>query len=123
MILGRVEFFYRRRRYQIKEFLKNVGSNFILKGKKFDFEPKICPVVSFALLLGSAGKPATTFSNWRKGWDSNPRCLWHIRSPGVPIKPLSHPSLNLYKTSVLKVLLYIKTHFSRNFYVSIAEVS
>ena len=43
MILGRVEFFYRRRRYQIKEFLKNIGSNFILKDKKFDFEPKILP--------------------------------------------------------------------------------
>ena len=26
---------------EIRQFLKNVGSNFILKGKKFDFEPKI----------------------------------------------------------------------------------
>ena len=53
MILGRVEFFYRRRRYQIKEFLKNIGSNFILKGKKFN------------LRLKSAGEPLQRASQQR----------------------------------------------------------
>ncbi len=49
---------------QIRTFLKNIGSNFILKGKKFQFEGKI----GWRALLNS---PQNT--NWRRGWDSNPR--------------------------------------------------
>ncbi|MGC8900713.1 MAG: hypothetical protein ACP5OF_04560, partial [bacterium] len=53
--------------YQIREFLKNVGSNFILKDKKFNFAPKI----GWRAL--AEGEPATSFTDWRRGWDSNPR--------------------------------------------------
>jgi site-specific DNA recombinase len=52
---------------QILTFLKNIGSNFILKDKKFQFEFKI----GWRAL--AEGEPTETFSNWRKGWDSNPR--------------------------------------------------
>ncbi len=54
---------------EIRQFLKNVGSNFILKGKKFDFEPKI------GWQARIAGEPIKTFPNWRRGWDLNPRYL------------------------------------------------
>ena len=49
---------------QIRTFLKNIGSNFILKGKKFQFEGKI----GWRALLNS---PQNT--NWRRERDSNPR--------------------------------------------------
>ncbi len=54
---------------EIRQFLKNVGSNFILKGKKFDFEPKN------GWRARVAGEPTASFPNWRRGWDSNPRYL------------------------------------------------
>ena len=49
---------------QIRAFLKNIGSNFILKGKKFQFEGKI----GWRALLNS---PQNT--NWQRGWNSNYR--------------------------------------------------
>jgi site-specific DNA recombinase len=49
---------------EVLSFLKNIGSNFILKGKKFRFEAKI----GWRVLAQSA-----PFSNWRREWDSNPR--------------------------------------------------
>ena len=52
---------------QILTFLKNVGSNFILKDKKFNFTPKI------GWRARVAGEPATGFTNWRRRWDSNPQ--------------------------------------------------
>ncbi len=52
---------------EIRQFLKNVGSNFILKDKKFNFAPKI----GWRAL--AEGEPMTSFPNWRRGWDSNPR--------------------------------------------------
>jgi hypothetical protein len=53
--------------YQIRELLKSGGSNFMLKDKKFNFAPKI----GWRAL--AEGEPATSFSNWRRGRDSNPR--------------------------------------------------
>jgi len=48
---------------EMRTFLKNIGSNFILKGKKLQFEGKTgWRVLAF-------GKP---FSAWRRGRDSNP---------------------------------------------------
>ncbi len=52
---------------EIRQFLKNVGSNFILKDKKFNFAPKI----GWRALV--EGEPNPSFSNWRRRWDSNPR--------------------------------------------------
>ena len=52
---------------QIRHFLKNVGSNFILKDKKFNFAFKI----GWRAL--AEDEPNASFSNWRRGWDSNPR--------------------------------------------------
>ncbi len=52
---------------EIRAFLKNIGSNFILKDKKFQFAPKI----GWRAL--AEGEPATSFPNWRRVWDSNPR--------------------------------------------------
>ena len=73
---------------EIRQFLKNVGSNFILKGKKFDFEPKI------GWRARVAGEPNSSFTNWRKGWDLNPRSASSadtaFREP--LFQPLRHPS-------------------------------
>ncbi len=52
---------------QIRAFLKNIGSNFILKDKKLNFRFKI----DWRAL--AEGEPTKTFPNWRRGWDSNPR--------------------------------------------------
>ena len=74
---------------EIRQFLKNVGSNFILKGKKFDFEPKI------GWRARVAGEPNSSFPNWRKEWDSNPRRALTLNTlAGCCFQPLSHPSLN-----------------------------
>ena len=36
-----------------------------------------------------AGEPNASFSDWRKGWDSNPRRPCGLTcSPGMPIQPL-----------------------------------
>jgi hypothetical protein len=48
--------------YQIRKFLKNVGSNFILKDKKFNFAPKI----GWRAL--AEGELATSFSDWRRNY-------------------------------------------------------
>ena len=50
---------------EIPTFLKNAGSNFILKGKKFNFSAKI----GWRALLAK-----TPFTDLRRGRDSNPRC-------------------------------------------------
>ena len=50
---------------QILTFLKNVGSNFILKDKKFQFALKI----GWRAL--AEGEPTKTFPNWRRREDSN----------------------------------------------------
>ena len=52
--------------FQIRNFLKNVGSNFILKDKKFNFAPKI------GWRARVAGESNGRFSNWRWDRDSNP---------------------------------------------------
>ena len=52
---------------EIRAFLKNIGSNFTLKDKKFQFALKI----GWRAL--AEGEPTKTFPNWRRGWDSNPR--------------------------------------------------
>jgi site-specific DNA recombinase len=52
---------------EIRQFLKNIGSNFILKDKKFQFALKI----GWRAL--AEGEPTKTFPNWRREWDSNPR--------------------------------------------------
>ena len=73
--------------YQIREFLKDVGSNFILKDKKFNFAPKI----GWRVL--AEGEPTKTFPNWRRGWDSNPRPDYsRTRFPSVRTRPLCDPS-------------------------------
>ncbi len=73
--------------YQIREFLKNVGSNFILKDKKFNFAPKI----GWRAL--AEGEPASTFTDWRRGRDSNPRSACTDDSfQDCSIQPLWHLS-------------------------------
>ena len=72
---------------QILTFLKNVGSNFILKDKKFNFAFKI------GWRARVAGEPNVSFSNWRRGRDSNPRspCELNILA-GCSFQPLRHLS-------------------------------
>ena len=63
-------------------FLKNIGSNFILKGKKFQFSSH-----SGWRALAER-EPNTT---WRREWDSNPRNPCELTDfPGLPVKPLLH---------------------------------
>ena len=66
---------------------KNVGSNSILKDKQFNLAPRI----GWRAL--PEGESNFAFSNWRRGWDSNPRSPHgDTRSPGVPVRPLQHLS-------------------------------
>ena len=62
---------------QIRAFLKNVGSNFMLNSKRLEISPKN------GWRARVAGEPMTPFPNWRRGWDSNPR------SRCLPTQPLS----------------------------------
>src|SRR3990167_11186520 len=50
---------------KIRAFLKNIGSNFILKDKKFQFSLKI----GWRAL--AEGEPTKTFPNWRRRRDSH----------------------------------------------------
>ena len=99
--------------YQIREFLKNVGSNFILKDKKFNFAPKI----GWRALVES--EPASTFTDWRRGWDSNPR-LGFRRSNGLanrPLQPLEYPSKS---TSIAFLMKVFSNFFSAKCYMFVA---
>ncbi|KKS22474.1 MAG: Recombinase, partial [Candidatus Roizmanbacteria bacterium GW2011_GWC2_41_7] len=58
---------------EIRAFLKNIGSNFILKDKKFQFALKI----GWRAL--AEGEPTKTFPNWRRVQDSN-LCLSYERT-------------------------------------------
>jgi hypothetical protein len=55
---------------QIRQFLKNVGSNFILKDKKFNFAPKI------GWRAIAEGEPMVSFPNWRRVRNSNKKTFW-----------------------------------------------
>ena len=72
---------------EIRSFLKNIGSNFILKDKTFRFEGQ----KGWRTL--AEGEPTETFSNWRRRRDSNPRALASARFPSVWNKPLSDSSI------------------------------
>ena len=52
---------------QIRAFLKNVGSNFMLNSKRLEFSAKN------GWRARVAGEPLNLFPNWRRGRDSNPR--------------------------------------------------
>ena len=54
---------------QIRAFLKNVGSNFMLNSKRLEISPKN------GWRARVAGEPMTSFPNWRRERDSNPRTL------------------------------------------------
>ncbi len=71
---------------EIRAFLKNIGSNFILKDKKFQFALKI----GWRAL--AEGEPTKTFPNWRRGRDSNPRAFYGADFPSLWNEPLSDPS-------------------------------
>ena len=51
---------------QIRAFLKNVGSNFMLNSKRLESSAKN------GWRARVAGEPMTSFPNWRREWDSNP---------------------------------------------------
>jgi hypothetical protein len=65
---------------KIRAFLKNIGSNFILKDKKFQFALKI----GWRAL--AEGEPTKTFPNWRRGRDLNPRTSYEVTTfQAVPL--------------------------------------
>ena len=98
---------------EIRAFLKNIGSNFILKDKK----------IQFALKIGwralAEGEPTKTFPNWRRERDSNPRgacaptCFQDRR-----FQPLSHPSIS---TTITNWIYQINGCFSmkNNYFICI----
>ena len=56
--------------YEFRSFLKNIGSNFVLKDKNFGFQGNI----GWRILLNSP-----PFSGWRKGGESNPHASYETR--------------------------------------------
>ncbi|MFH1233260.1 MAG: hypothetical protein V1649_01250 [Patescibacteria group bacterium] len=59
---------------KIRAFLKNIGLNFILKDKKFQFALKIgWRALAPACRTGREGEPTKTFPSWRRDRDLNPR--------------------------------------------------
>jgi len=72
---------------EIRQFLKNVGSNFILKDKKFNFAPKIGWIVLLNTL--AEGEPATSFSNWRCVFEKSEPISLTGSAGGIPPNPLS----------------------------------
>ena len=52
---------------EIRQFLKNVGSNFMLNSKRLEISPKN----GWRACL--TGKPILSFPNWRRRWELNPR--------------------------------------------------
>ena len=65
-----------------KEFLKKIGSNFILKERRLVFSTE----GTFRPFLKDA-----PYTDWRRGRDSNSRTLWVMRSPGARAKPATRP--------------------------------
>ena len=54
---------------EIRAFIKNIGSNFILKDKKFQF------VLKIGWRALAEDEPTKTFPNWRRVWESNPQTV------------------------------------------------
>ena len=82
---------------EIRAFLKNIGSNFILKDKKFNF----CFKIGWRAL--AEGEPNFAFTNWRRRWDSNPRDPFGSRLSKPLQWPLCDSSVNL--CSLNKIIL------------------
>ena len=73
---------------QIRAFLKNVGSNFMLNSKRLEFSAKN------GWRARVAGDP---FPNWRRRKDSNLRCPFgHNGFQDRPFQPLAHASCYKY---------------------------
>src|SRR3990167_6659776 len=73
---------------QIRAFLKNVGSNFMLNSKRLEISPKN------GWRARISDEPMTPFPNWRRGWDSNPGIPYEINTLAVcSIRPLWHLSM------------------------------
>ena len=83
---------------QGRDFLKKIGSNFRLSGQKlfldFKFPFKILAEAEPERSEGEATIVQNpNFENWRRGWDSNPRCPFgHNCSPSNRTRPLCDPS-------------------------------
>ena len=82
---------------EMTTFLKNIGSNHVLRNRQFVFTPKIeYKLVAESLLcrdkLHKANPTYLQFSTWCPGWDSNPQSLrQRILSP--PCIPFHHPGI------------------------------
>ena len=91
---------------RIRDFLKKIGSNPHLRDRALALTLKkpwrvaqkwhsvsLCDMLAPAV----SGKS----ENWRRGRDSNPRAVFTAtRSPGVPIKPLSHLSFTYIEYNI-----------------------
>ena len=67
-----------------------------------------------------AGEPMTSFPNWRRGWDSNPRSPYELNALAVRcFRPLSHLSQKIIPTVYL-----LQTNFQSDskFFSSIAHL-
>ena len=81
---------------ELPTFLKNIGSNHILRNRQFVFAPKIqYKLVAESLLrrdkLREANQNSLQFLTWCGWWDSNPQALRHsvLNATRIPVPP--HP--------------------------------
>ena len=94
----------------IRDFLKKIGSNFQIQNQAVSFSPRGAWQSVANWGLGAPCAPAEARSaeaifsqnaeivNWRRGWDSNPRYPYeHFGFQDRRLRPLSHPSLSLFK--------------------------
>ena len=93
-----------------RDFLKKIGSNFRIAERTLSFPLKNAWILAGKYHAEAQRDEATSYdfsesTNWRRGWDSNPRGI--SRRHGFRdrfLKPLGHPSLFLGFTSSKKLL-------------------
>ena len=82
---------------QIRAFLKNVGSNFMLNSKRLEISPKN------GWRARIEGEPMTSFPNWRRGGDSNSRDLAVCRFSRAVLSTTQTPLQ--YQNKLIKLIL------------------
>ena len=94
---------------ELPTFLKNIGSNHILRNREFLFAPK--NPYNLVAERRVSRREALTFPTWCPGWDSNPQgfwpqhfkcCVYTVPPPGHwrPRREL-HPRMAVLQTAVL----------------------
>ena len=104
---------------RIRDFLKKIGSNFRIAERTLSFLLKNAWILAGKYHAEAQRAEATSYdfsesTNWRRGWDSNPRTPFEVSFlAGSCFRPLSHLSWQMDRTLIFisfQMLLVMGSH-------------